>query len=383
MRVLLTTAYDLAVPGGVNRHALELLDALSARGHEVKLLAPASAPVFSDNPRIATLGRVSQAGLNGAVSRVTLDLTIAPRVRRIVREFRPDVVHVQEPFLPTLNTFALWFAGGARRVGTFHTFAEKGHGYLWTWPWCDWVNGLLDVRIAVSPAAREYAARFHPADYVVIDHGIALPPPERMRAAGPVRRPVRLLMVGRVGEPRKGYAVLRAALAQLHRASPGAFDLTVVGPDRPPDDPGVRWRGRVDADALSRCYAEADLVVVPSLGGESFGLVPLEALAHGVPVVASHIRGYADWIPAGVGDAVPPGDATALADAIRRLAAEPARFAACAARARLAAERFDCARQIDRLLAVYAGSSNELGAGHISRRNDRTVAITSGLGLSR
>lgn len=346
MRVLLTTPYDLAVPGGVNGQALGLLDALTAAGHPARLVGPASAPVFADDPRIVRLGRVWVGRLNGAHSRVTLDLGLDAAVRRLVADFRPDVVHLQEPFLPTLNSFVLRHAGRARRVGTFHTYSETSRGYLWSWPWCWAINRQLDVRIAVSEAARDFATRYHPADFHVLPNAIALPPPPETRPPRAPGRPARLLFVGRADEPRKGFAVLQAALQQLEATDPGAFVLDAIGRGTP--------RGEVSAAELSAAWTSADLCVVPSLGGESFGLVALEALAHGVPVVATRIRGYAGWLDgAGVGALVPPGDAPALAAAIRALGSDPAHHAACAARARPLAERFAWPAALARLVSLY------------------------------
>lgn len=356
MRVLLTTPYDLAVPGGVNRHVCDLLEELTARGVEARLVGPASGPAGAGDPRIVRLGRVSVHRLNGARSRVTLDLGIGAKVRRLVREFAPEVVHLQEPFLPVLNTFVLAAAGAARRVGTFHTYSETSRGYLWSWPWCRWVNGRLDARIAVSPAARDFAARYHPADYQVVPNGIRTARVSARRPAGPPGRPVRLLFVGRAAEPRKGFAVLRAALGRLERAAPGGWTLAVAGPDEVrPDGLPLAWLGALEDRALSAAYAAADLAVVPSTGGESFGLVALEALAHGVPVVASRIRGYAEWLDgAGVGGLAAPGDPAALADALRN-AAEPARHAEHAARAAGVAARWDWSVMAGRVLEVYRG----------------------------
>ena len=333
MRVLLTTPYDLAVPGGVNRHALDLLDALTERGIAAKLLGPASQPLARGDARIVTLGRVWVGMLNGARSRVTLDLRIGGAVRRLVREFAPDVVHVQEPFLPVLNTFALLAAGRARRVGTFHTYAESSRGYLWAWPWCRWVGRMLDARVAVSAAARDFAARYHPANYTIVPNGVRWPAAGSARPARACATPVRVLFVGRGDEPRKGFAVLREAMRRLEAGAPGQFALEAVGPGAP--------RGAVSDAELAAAYVAADVCAVPSLGGESFGLVALEALARGVPVVASRIRGYAEWLDgAGVGELVPPGDAVALAGALRRVTADPARHRACAAAARALAERY-------------------------------------------
>lgn len=355
MRVLLTTPYDLAVPGGVNRHALDLLHELSRRGHDVQLLGPSSRVVYADDPRIIRVGRIWHGSLNGAVSRITLDVDIAPTVRRLVRSFRPDVVHVQEPFAPTLNTLALLFAGGARRVGTFHTYSEHSLGYLWSWPWCNWVNAQLDAHIAVSEAARDFVGRFHAASYRVIPNGVQLPPATQRRPLRPPHRPMRVLFVGRAGERRKGFAVLRAALKRLEQQAPGAFALSVVGPDEPPrDDLPITWHGHATDAELSAQYAAADVVVVPSLGGESFGLVALEALAHGVPVVASQIRGYSEWLAARDGSTlVAPSDVDALASALDELRRDESRYLECARCAPELAAKYDVRTTCDRLLAVY------------------------------
>ncbi len=381
MRVLLTTPYDLAVPGGVNRHARDLLAALTRRGIEARLIGPSSAATDGrklahaagaagengdgeTDPRVVALGRVQVTAMNGAQSRVTLDWRIGGAVRALLREFRPDVIHLQEPFLPLLNTFCLWHAQGAACVGTFHTFSETSRGYLWAWPWCRWVGRRLHARIAVSAAARDFAAQFHPGTYALVPSGVRAVAPLQRRPAGGVRRPVRALFVGRCDEPRKGFGGLLAALRRLETETPGEFALTVAGPGAEAWQGGaavvglpVRFVGRsTDAD-LSAAYAAADVCVVPSLGGESFGLVALEALAHGVPVVASRIRGYAEWLEgAEVGLLVAPGDAAALAGALRSVAAEAARHVAWAQRAVALAGSYEWDAIAERTVAVYAAA---------------------------
>jgi phosphatidylinositol alpha-mannosyltransferase len=346
VRVLLTTPYDLSVPGGVNRQAVDLLGALERRGVDALLLGPASGPIPGNNPHITALGRVWTGSFNGARSRVTLDPTIAGRVRRIVGDFGPDVVHLQEPFLPLLNSLVLLFAGRARRVGTFHTYSESSRGYLWAWPWCRWTNTHLDVRIAVSPAAMDYARAYHPADYTILPNGVRTPPPGMVRPAGPPRRPMRVLFVGRADEPRKGFGILAEAMGILEREEPGAFLLSAAGPGT--------GRGSVGDAALGEAFASSDVCVVPSLRGESFGLVALEALAHGLPVVATAIRGHADWLNgAGAGALVPPGDAAAIAAALRTLASDPERYQACAARALEVAREYEWDALAGRILDLY------------------------------
>lgn len=364
MRVLLTSPYDLAVPGGVNRHALDLLDALRARGHEARLLAPSSEPESIRDDRIRAVGRVWTGSFNGAVSRITLDPSAGPRVAREIDAFRPHVVHVQEPFVPALGPWALRHAGPALRVGTFHTYSEHSRGYLWAWPWCRLVGGLLDARVAVSVAARDYARRYHPAPFAVVPNGVRSPRPGSTRPAGPPGRPLRVLFAGRASEPRKGFAVLAAAMAIARRAAPGALDLTVAGPDRPPADSGAgRWIERPGDETLSKAYAAADLVVVPSLGGESFGLVALEALAHGAPVLASRIRGYAEWLEArGGAELFPAGDAETLARRMLALADDPERHARMAAAAPATAAAYSIDAVCGRLLALYEAAGVDSAA---------------------
>jgi phosphatidylinositol alpha-mannosyltransferase len=313
---------------------------------------------------VVALGRVQVKAMNGAQSRVTLDWRIGGAVRALVREFSPDVIHLQEPFLPLLNTFCLWHAQGAACVGTFHTFSETSRGYLWAWPWCRWVGRRLHARIAVSAAAREFAAQFHPGNYEIVPSGVRTVAPVQRRPAGAVLRPVRVLFVGRCDEPRKGFGGLLAALRRLEAAVPGEFALTVAGPGAEAWQGGtavaglpVRFVGRLTDADLSAAYAAADVCVVPSLGGESFGLVALEALAHGVPVVASQIRGYAEWLErAEVGRLVAPGDPAALAGALRNVAAEAPRHAAWAQRAVALAANYEWDAIAGRTGAVYAAA---------------------------
>jgi phosphatidylinositol alpha-mannosyltransferase len=348
MRILLTTPYDLSVPGGVNRHALDLLDALTERGCVVRLAGPSSAVFRPDDARIIRLGRISVRAFNGARSRVTLDLGIGEQMKCLIANFRPDVIHVQEPFLPTINTFALLHAGKARRVGTFHTYSETSRGYLWAWPWCRWINTRLDARVAVSVSAREFATRWHPQPFTIVSNGVCLPPADAVRPARPVGKPVKVLFVGRADEPRKGFAILQEAMRRLELESSGAFTLDAVGP--------ATARGEVTAAELAAAYASADVCAVPSTGGESFGLVALEALAHGVPVVASRIRGYADWLEGmGAGALTCAGDAPALAAAIRELTGHPAGYLAAVRRAPEVAACYSWDVLVPRLLAIYRG----------------------------
>ena len=362
LRVLLVTPYDLAVPSGVNRHTRDLLDALTGRGVDARLIGPASAPVGEDDHRIRRMGRIWTRAFNGAQTRITLDWRIVPPLRRLLREFRPDVLHVQEPVAPLPCAAALWLASrGVRRVGTFHTYSETSRDYLWAWPWLQAVRASLDVQVAVSAAAREFAGRYHRGRCLVVPHAVRLPLAAEVRPERPPGRPVQLLFVGRMDEPRKGFAVLVDALQRLHREQPGEYHLTAVGPGRdgwPAAAAGlpVEFRGELTDHELGGVYAAADLVCVPSTGGESFGLVALEALAHGVPVVATRIRGYAEWLDgSGTGELAEPGDAAGLAAAVRAVTESAERHAACRQRARQLAPAYSWEERIDEWLQIYRG----------------------------
>ena len=315
------------------------------------LIGPTSTPFQSGTRRILALGRVRVGVLNGARSRVTLDFSIRTKIRDAMRAFRPDVVHLQEPFLPILNTFALGYAGAARRIGTFHTYSETSRGYLWSWPWCQAILQRLDGRIAVSAAAMSFATRYHAAPFDLVRHGITLPEEHDCRPPLPCATPMRVLFVGRADEPRKGYAILERAMQVLQRELPGAFALRAVGPGTP--------GGEVTPAELAGAYRDADVCVVPSLGGESFGLVALEALAAGLPVIASRIAGYKEWLEtAEVGGLTEPGSPTALATALKRLRASPGEYLQCAQRARAVAREYSWDDCVDRHLAVYAETTS-------------------------
>jgi phosphatidylinositol alpha-mannosyltransferase len=240
-------------------------------------------------------------------------------------------------------------------VGTFHTFSETSRGYLWAWPWVRAVWSKLDARVAVSEAAREFATRYHRADFEIIPNAIALPPsppPPRMG-----KGPLQVLFVGRMDEPRKGFGPLLRAVRRVEAETPGTLTLTAIGRGAGHWQSAaaglpVTFGGELGDADLAQAYARADVVAIPSLGGESFGVVALEAMAHHRPVVASRIAGYAGWMEA-AGRLVPPGDDAALAAALRELAASPALRADLSARGAALAREYAWDAIVERWLALY------------------------------
>ncbi|OYV74376.1 MAG: hypothetical protein B7Z74_02415 [Deltaproteobacteria bacterium 21-66-5] len=328
MRICLVTPYDLSYDGGVNRHIVTLAHALRRIGHHVNVLGPASGIV---PPRCDSLPGVVPVRGNGSRARVGL-LVSKTAVRRYLRRGRFDIIHVHEPWVPGPGRYAVR-ASTVPVVGTFHTYAES-EGSLGRMARRALARPLrrLSLGIAVSGPAAEFARRVFDGPIHIVPNGID-PSAFALRGAHAAdglslspreEGPLRLLFVGRFDEPRKGLTHLLAAAALL-RERGRALELRIVGHGDP--EPfgelarrsGAQFVGRKDDQGLADMYRWCDVFCAPSTHGESFGIVLIEAMASGRPVVASDIPGYRD---ASVGAAilVPPADHASLADAIERAA---------------------------------------------------------------
>ena len=325
MRICLVTPYDLSHDGGVNRHVITLAQALRRLGHHVRVLGPASGET---PPRCDGIPGVVPVRGNGSRARVGL-LSSKRAVRRYLENGCFDLVHVHEPWVPGPARYAVQCAQ-IPLVATFHTFAES-EPRMASFARRMLARPLhrLSLGIAVSNPAADYARRIFDGPIRILPNGIdptAFAEPHATHGvdgAGPCPRapgPLRLLFVGRFDEPRKGLRHLLAAAALL-RERGRDFELRVVGPGDPlafgelTRRSGATFVGRVDDHELAAMYHWCDLFCAPSTHGESFGVVLIEAMASGRPVVASDIPGYRD-ATAGAAILVPPGDPAALADAI-------------------------------------------------------------------
>ena len=370
MRIALVSPYSWTYPGGVTRHIEALAEEFLASGHDVRVLAPVdhdsrrtallhagARPASVDLPGyVVPLGGTVGLRANGAVSNLSLSPSGVAAMRRELRYGGYDVVHVQAPEAPALA----WDAVAAARaplVGTFHAYSTSPL----TLPFSMVAGAFrlfnrLRVRIAVSEAAAWTSQRFYGGRYRIVPNGVHLPD----LAALPARQdggPLEIVFVGQAVE-RKGLPVLLRAFEALRDHVPAR--LTLVGPTREEIEPllldtrGVEALGKVGDDEKSRRLARADVLCAPSLGGESFGMVLTEAFAHGTPVVASNIAGYADVVRDGVdGVLVPPGDGTAVAAALRDLALDPERRRRMGAAAQQHAGRYAWPHVADEVLAAY------------------------------
>lgn len=392
MRIALVSPYSWSYPGGVTRHIEALALHLRANGHEARIITPfdpqdalsarlhrgALPQARQLDEYVIPIGRTVGFPANGAVS----NLAIAPAAVRAVREELArggyDVVHVHEPIAPVIAWDVL---GSCRRplVGTFHCYSTNrltnGFGNI---AGASRRMNRLAVRIAVSEAAAWTGRRFFGGEYRVIPNGVAVSESlERAAAAPPSgERPLRLVFVGQAVE-RKGLPVALSAFEALREHIPVTLDI--VGVERGElahrllDPAGVTAHGKLSDAAKEEVLRGADLLLAPSLGGESFGMVLTEAFAAGTPVVASNIPGYAGVVTDGVdGVLVPPGEAAALATRLLELAYDVPRRAAMSSAASAAAARFAWPLVTEQVLAAYEDAvAMPLPAGSVQRAQAR------------
>ncbi|MEX2328236.1 MAG: glycosyltransferase family 4 protein [Nitriliruptoraceae bacterium] len=343
MRVAMVCPYDIDVPGGVQQHVRRLTAELSLAGADVRIVA-AGTPGSEDG--IVRVGRSIGVRFNGSVAPLALGWRVSARVARALADFGPDVVHVHEPIVPHVGPAAVRAArdAGVAVVGTFHAYSARARLAGLARRWGRRTVAGVDTRIAVSRAAAGFHAGLHGfdvSDLVVIGNGVdvdrlsAPRPPAELTVddlVGGDGGEITVLFVGRL-ERRKGLATLVRAFVRVRHERTG-IRLVVVGDGSQlrrcarlvPEalDGDVEFLGRVDNDELVRVHERADLFVSPALGGESFGIVLLEAMAAGTAVIASDLPGYREVLDDGhCGVLVPPGDHGALARAILRLASDP------------------------------------------------------------
>jgi len=362
LRVALVAPYDLARDGGIRTHIRAQARTLRARGHTVTVLGPASAPLAGGE---IALGGSQRVTLGGTESGLGLNPLAARRVAMLFDATPFDIVHVHEPLTPLVPWLVLRRAR-APIVGTFHVHREQGHRlYAAGRPVLERLMRRVAFRIAVSDAARRTVASYFPGSYEIVPNGIDI---DRFRA--PRHRPAafatdrqHVLYVGRL-EPRKGVVHLVHAMRRMRDRAPSArLVIAGEGADRGSlealaRDIGVdaTFCGRIPDEELPAYFQASDIVCAPAVGGESFGLILLEAMACGTAVVASRIDGYAGL----VGDTdcarlVTPADADAIAGAVAQLLKDEEQRRALAARGAAHASRFDWRALAWRLESIYCG----------------------------
>jgi phosphatidyl-myo-inositol alpha-mannosyltransferase len=359
VKILLVCPYDWDAPGGVQVHVRQLAAELRTRGHRTTILAPGSRP--SEDAGVRIVGRPVRVPYRGTVAPISFSPGAWRRIRSAMRSFDPDLIHAHEPLTPSTSMLAV-LAAEAPVVATFHASLDRSRLMELAGPALRQVSGRIDAAVAVSDTAASFVRRVVRVPLEIVPNGVDV------RAFSDPGRPVeglpagpKILWVNRL-DPQKGFEIMLRAFEQI-ASEVGEVHLLVAGDGRDrvllrslPGD--IRSRilrlGTVAHEALPRYHAAADVFVSPATGQESFGIVLVEAMAAGVPVVASDIAGYREVVRDGIdGLLVPPGDPNALAAAIRRVLSEPELAATLRAAGRSRAEDFSWRAVAPRLEAVY------------------------------
>ncbi len=372
MKIAIVSPYAWDYPGGVNEHVRNLYLRLGERGHLVKILAPQDRP--EDPKDIAPedfkpVGRSLPVRFNRSTAHICFSLRARGKIKKILHDEKFDILHLHEPLIPSASLLAL-LTSTVPVVATFHAFREKGSGaYALAGPLLRRWSKRIHARIAVSEAALSFVSRYFPGEYEVIPNGYdnrlftpAESPPWR-KGSEPL-----LLFVGRE-EPRKGLPVLLKAFNLVLRDKPEVI-LHIVGIDelstRLKKDLSREAKeriilgGRINGEELADIYRRAWVVLAPSLGGESFGIILVEAMASGAPVVASDIPGYRGVLE-GWGRLVPPGRHEELASAINHIIEDRQLLEEMRARGLERAREFSWDRVVERVESLYCRVLEEKG----------------------
>lgn len=337
MKIGLVSPYDWSYPGGVRDHVWHLANEFITLGHDVRILAPASGPKRKIPEKyVYKIGWTTPIPANGSIARVAaFDPALALRLRRVLQRENFDILHIHEPLVPGLSLAALR-SSQTITVGTFHASSEVSLTSTFNLAYASLVPLLrpmlrhLDGRIAVSSATYSFITHYFPADYRIIPNGIKLD--NARQQAEPFSELMdgkqNILFLGRF-EKRKGAKYLLRAIPMIRERHPNTRFIFVgegrlrAGFQRFVERRGwqdVIFTGYVPNEEKARYFASAHVFCAPATGGESLGIVLLEAMAAGKPIVASNISGYATVITHGVdGLLTPPRSSVDLARAIGQL----------------------------------------------------------------
>ena len=371
MKIGLVTPYVYPLPGGVNAHVGFLHTQLAARGHQVRIISSTHGLQRSSEGDIIRLGRGFSVPANGSVGTLTVSPRYVSQVRDLLEREQFDLLHFHEPFVPFLSPILLR-ESNCVNIATFHAYNGWSPAYEFGRRMLAGYARRLHGRIAVSAAARYFIGRYFPGDYKVIPNGVEV---ERFARAIPFDRyrdgVPNILFVGRF-ESRKGILYLLKAYRALRRSGRDCRLLVVGGGPQEREVrryvatrglQGVELLGRVSEDDKARYFATADVFVSPATGQESFGIVLLEAMAAGAPIVCSDIHGYKGVVKRGEqAILVPSRDHEAIADAVAELLDDPRRRRAMSESGRMRAREFGWDRVAERVDDYYGFAIRRLAA---------------------
>jgi phosphatidylinositol alpha-mannosyltransferase len=386
MRIGIVCPYSWDMPGGVQFHIRDLSDHLIRLGHEVSVLAPADDDTPLP-PYVVSVGRAVPVPYNGSVARLSFGFISAARVRRWLHDGAFDVVHIHEPSSPSLGLLTCWAAQGPI-VATFHTSNPRSRAMLAAYAILQAALEKISARIAVSEYARRTLVEHLGGDAVVIPNGVdvdffAKAHPNPAWQSELTRGPAD----GRIDEPRKGLPVLMRALPKILAERPEVRLLVAgrgdqkeaVAPLPEAMRSRVEFLGMVSDEDKARLLRSVDLYVAPNTGGESFGIILVEAMSAGAPVLASDLEAFAQVLDHGeAGVLFANEDADVLASTALALLGDPERRRALRERAAAHVRRFDWSTVGADILAVY----ETVADGAASVATDERVGLRARLGRS-
>ncbi|MFC9607331.1 glycosyltransferase family 4 protein [Streptomyces niveus] len=384
MKIGIVCPYSWDVPGGVQFHIRDLADHLIRLGHEVSVLAPAD----DDTPLppfVVSAGRAVPVPYNGSVARLNFGFLAAARVRRWLHDGTFDVIHIHEPTAPSLGLLTCWAAQGPI-VATFHTSNPRSRVMLAAYPILQPALEKISARIAVSEYARRTLVEHLGGDAVVIPNGVDV---GFFSEAGvnPEWQGGTIGFVGRIDEPRKGLPVLMKALPRILEAFPETRLLVAGRGDEKEAVESlpkkmherVEFLGMVSDEDKARLLRSVDVYVAPNTGGESFGIILVEAMSAGAAVLASDLDAFAQVLDQGeAGELFANEDADALAEAAIRLLGDPERRDELRRRGSAHVRRFDWSTVGADILAVYETVTD----GAASVATDERVGLRARFGLA-
>jgi phosphatidyl-myo-inositol alpha-mannosyltransferase len=362
LKIGIVSPYGYPHPGGVNEHVRFTHQAMQRMGHDVWIITSKYGRQRESEGHVIRLGTGWAAPANGSVGRVTLGLRFKRQAREVLEEQNFDILHFHEPFVPFLSPTML-DQSKTVNIATFHAFGGFSPSYWIGKRFAGRLAERLHGRIAVSGAARHFIGRYFPGDYEIIPNGVDL---DRFTDAEPYENlrdgTINILFIGRL-EERKGLIHLLKAYHRLRKRKVDARLLVCgAGPKlreykRFVGLRGIRdveFLGRVSDDEKVRYFASADIFCAPNTGQESFGIVLLEAMAAGVPIVASDIHGFKRVVERNVqGLLVEPRNPRALAAALYTLARDPDLRHELGDAGRARAPEFSWERVTERIVDFY------------------------------
>ncbi|GAB2586100.1 glycosyltransferase family 4 protein [Streptomyces capparidis] len=389
MRIGIVCPYSWDIPGGVQFHIRDFAEYVTGLGHEVSVLASAEDDGALP-PYVVSAGRAVPVPYNGSVARLNFGFVAAARVRRWLRDGRFDVLHIHEPAPPSLGLLACWAAQGPI-VATFHMSSPRSRAMVAAYPILQPAMEKISARIAVSEYARRTLVEHLGGDAVVIPNGVDVSffagaePEPRWQGGAQEGRPGTIGFIGRLDEPRKGLPTLLEAFPRILEHRPGVRLLVAGRGDEreavealPPRVRGqVEFLGMISDEDKARLLRSVDVYVAPNTGGESFGIILVEAMSAGAPVLASDLEAFRQVLDGGAaGELFDVGDAEALARATVRLLGDPARLAELRRAARRHVRRYDWPTVAGDILEVY----ETVAAGAASVAEDERVGLFSRFG---